>query len=127
MLLCGKTDPPLIYNSSFTITSSPSTVFPSILTHRPTKHLHPIMLEESQACDFITAPFKTVHRLMHTPKAYFILKYADYYFLFPFNFTIFYDDVCSNSNIRTNTTTLTNCGRWIDQNVAYRPWSIVEL
>jgi len=41
MLLCGKTCPPLIYNSSFTITSSPNTVVPSIRTHRPTTLLHP--------------------------------------------------------------------------------------
>lgn len=41
ILLCGKTCPPLIYNSSFTITSSPNTVVPSIRTHRPTTLLHP--------------------------------------------------------------------------------------
>lgn len=41
ILLCGSTWPPLIYNSSLTITSSPSTVIPSIRTHRPTTLLHP--------------------------------------------------------------------------------------
>jgi hypothetical protein len=68
MLLCGKTWPPFTKISSLTMTSSPRTVMPSILTQRPTIHRHPIIQEFSHECDFIVAPFRTVHRFMQTPK-----------------------------------------------------------
>lgn len=68
MLLCGNTCPPLTKTSSFTITSSPSTVIPSSLTHRPTTHLQPIIQELSHECDFTIDPLSNVHLLMQTPE-----------------------------------------------------------
>lgn len=67
MLLCGNTCPPFTNTSSLTITSSPSTVIPSNLTHRPTIHRHPMIQELSHECDLTIAPFRRVHRLIQTP------------------------------------------------------------
>lgn len=68
ILLCGRTWPPFTKISSFTITSSPSTVIPSILTQRPTMHRQPIIHESSHEWDLMVAPLRIVQRLMQTPK-----------------------------------------------------------
>lgn len=69
MDLCGRTCPPLMYISSFTITSSPSTVLFSIRTHCPTTLRHPTMQPSSQECDRTVAPLSSVLRFTHTPSS----------------------------------------------------------
>lgn len=68
IFLCGNTCPPLIYVSSFTITSSPKTVTPSIRTHLPTEHFHPTIQLSSHEFERIVASRRIVDRFMHTPK-----------------------------------------------------------
>lgn len=67
IFLCGNTCPPLMYISSFTITSSPKTVVPSILTQRPTQERHPTIQFSSHECDRILASRKIVVRFIQTP------------------------------------------------------------
>lgn len=69
MDLCGRTWPPLMYISSFTITSSPSTVVFSMRTHCPTTLLHPMMQPSSQECERTVAPRSSVLRFTHTPSS----------------------------------------------------------
>ena len=40
-----------------------------IITHWPTIDIHPIIQLSSHACDFIVAPLKMVHLLMHAPSS----------------------------------------------------------
>lgn len=56
-----------MYSSSLTMTSSPSTVVPSMRTHWPTVDRQPTMQLSSQAWLFTTAPARIVDRLMQTP------------------------------------------------------------
>ena len=39
------------------------------LTHLPTTHFQPMIQDSNQECDFIWAPFNTVHLLIHTPSS----------------------------------------------------------
>lgn len=67
IFLCGNTCPPLMYISSLTMTSSPNTVVPSILTQRPTQERQPTIQFSNQECDRILASRKIVVRFMQTP------------------------------------------------------------
>lgn len=69
IFLWGRTCPPLMYVSSFTMTSSPRTVVPSIRTHFPTEHLHPTMQLSSHEFDLMTASVKIVDLFTHTPSS----------------------------------------------------------
>lgn len=50
------------------MTSSPSTVMPSIRTHLPTQHLHPTMQFSNQEWERIVASRRIVQRFTQTPK-----------------------------------------------------------
>lgn len=67
--LWGKTKIPFKKISSFTWTSSPNTVVPSILAHFPTVDFHPIIELSIQQWDLIKHPFKTTVFFNLTPSS----------------------------------------------------------
>lgn len=142
MLLCGKTCPPLIYSSSFTITSSPRTVVPSILTHRPTTLLQPTMhlfkysklffdINVIHILKFLSMQKKNdlVYRMQQIPiEPCMLLYHSCLKNSAAFNTTsVCQSDTRSDCDIRSDSAVFANHSRWIYQNIAHYTRSGMKL
>lgn len=113
------------------MTSSPSTVVPSMRTHRPTVDRQPTIQLSSHAWLLIIAPSKIVERLIQAPTKKSIklrskVKSADFVLIF----TVFYYAIRTDRYIGSDPASIANLRCRMDKHISNNrslfSWTLIE-